>query len=969
MSLSRVVAVTGVLVAGLAIALAAQTARPWPPGLQPMPDNTAPRSPAEEMDTFFLAPGYRVELVASEPMVQDPIALDWDLEGRLWVVEMPGYMPDLEATTEKAPTGRIVVLEDEDDDGRMDRRTVFADGFVLARALKVLDHGVLVGEPPSVWLLGDTNGDLRADTREEVTNRYGRRDANVEHNANGLFWALDNGIHTSEVDIALRYRGNDPAATGASGASSLFEVQRTLSRGQWGITQDDAGRLYRNTNESVLHVDAIATRYFTRHPTLLRTRGSYESLAGPNREVNRVWPVRPTKGVNRGYQSGVLKPDGSLANFTAVAAPTIYRGDRLPAEVYGNVFVVEPAGNLVSRIVLEDGPSSIVARKAYEGAEFLASTDERFRPVYLSSAPDGTLYLADLYRGIIQHKGYITEYLHQHILQGQLAAPTGYGRIYRIVHETTQRGRRPSLTKAPATELVGLLSHPNGWYRDTAQRLLVERNANGVAPELRRLAENTAADWRARLHALWTLDGIGRLEPATVVRALADPRRDIRLSALRLAERWLAAPHAQVERAVLARMDDTDWNVRQQLAATLGELRPQARVPALSEVLGRYGADPVVMDVALSGLRGLETATIDRLMTSTAETPTRAAALTMLAATVVRAGQDVGVQRVFDQIADARRPLWQRSALLRGAEVSLRGAAMPGNAAGRRGGAPPAPTAAATAPGAAGRPTAAGAAAALDATQAAGARGGPGGARAFPGALEENTPPPATPLQRALLALSPPVGRGRGAAGGGTGLGAPLRVSREPAIAALAAAHVAASTPAPQGGATDPRVADLSARIADVLTRVEWPGKPGAAVALAPLSAGEQRRFEAGREIYASLCATCHQTDGRGRAEVAPALVGSLLALGPADITARVLINGREGSVGLMPPLGAALSDDQVAAVLTYVRREWGQTGTPVDPAVVTGARQASSGRTRPWNDDDLTALVRSRLPPSEAVR
>src|SRR5262245_35925638 len=176
-------------------------------------------SPEAEMKTFALPDGYRVELVASEPMIEDPVLIDWDLEGRLWAIEMPGYMVDIQASNEHAPTGRIVVLEDTNDDGKMDKRTVFAEGLILPRALKVLDHGVLVGEPPHLWLLHDTDGDLHADSRTLVTDTYGRLDASVEHNANSLMWALDNWMYTSEVDMFLRFKGG------------RFEVRKTLSRG------------------------------------------------------------------------------------------------------------------------------------------------------------------------------------------------------------------------------------------------------------------------------------------------------------------------------------------------------------------------------------------------------------------------------------------------------------------------------------------------------------------------------------------------------------------------------------------------------------------------------------------------------------------------------------------------------------------------------------------------------------------
>ena len=591
--------------------------RPWPPGVQKVPADSPPLSPADALKTFYMPPGYHVELVASEPMVQAPVAIDWDPQGRLWAVEMPGYMSDIAGRQELDPVGRVVVLEDTDGDGRMDKRTVFADGLVLARALKVLDRGVLVGEPPNVWLMRDTNGDLRMDTKERVSGDYGRLDGDPQNNANGFHWALDNRIYTAgETDIHLRLK------------NGAFEVHKTLRRGEWGVAEDDAGRIYRNTNESALHVDLVPTAYFARNPNLLRTRGSYERLATDNEALNTIWPVRPNPGTNRAYQTGIDRADGSLARFTAVCAPVVYRGDRLPAELYGNVFVAEPAANLVSRIVLTENGGTLEARKAYDQGEFLASTDERFRPVYLSSAPDGTLYVVDLYRGILEHRISMTIYLRDYNIARKLEQPTGFGRIYRVVHDTTRRDTSRALSTAPPAQLVATLSHPNGWWRDTAQRLLVERGSlpregggaaqppvnavRRVVPALVELAER-GKDSRARLHALWTLDGIDAIEPATVTKALEDPSRAMRVAAIRIAERWLSVPDHPMQAAVLKRLDDADWAVRRQLAASLGALPSGAREAAAVSLLERYGDDPITMDAALSGLRGSEAAVLEKL--------------------------------------------------------------------------------------------------------------------------------------------------------------------------------------------------------------------------------------------------------------------------------------------------------------------------------------------------------------------
>lgn len=857
--------------------------RPWPPGVQKVSNQSPVLTPDDAVKTFFMPPGYRVELVASEPLIHDPTAVDWDLQGRLWVVEMTGFVRDFVTPEPNLdPIGNVVVLEDTDNDGRMDKRTVFADKLILPRAVKVLDNGVLVGEPGTLWFMRDTNGDLEADTREVITHSYGLLHGSVEGNANSLFWSLDNVMHTSENEVNIRLKNGE------------FELKPTLSRGEWGLTQDDAGRMYRNTNESALHVDLVPTPYFQRNPALLRTRGSYESLAGDDGALNVVWPVRPNPGTNRAYQAGVDREDGTLNRFTAVCAPLIYRGDRLPAELYGNAFVAEPSANFVSRIVLSDGGTTIRARKAYDNAEFLASTDERFRPVYIANAPDGALYVVDMYRGVIQDRMSTTVYLRDHILSRKLDAPVGLGRIYRVVHETTKRDTMNPFANATPAQLVEALSHPNGWRRDTAQRLLVERNAKSVVPSLVKLAEN-ASDPRAKLHALWTLDGLDAIEPATVTKALADASPDVRASAVRIAERWLATPNHPIASAVTALIGDPHWSVREQLAASLGILPAGLREAAAASMLERHAADPVVVDATLSGLRGSEPAVLQTLLKIADQTPQRETAITMLAATIVRGGQDAAILDVLTSAGDAGRSAWQRSALLRGAEVAVLNSPMPGTVTRRV----TPPTANGPCP------------------TCTGGRAGPGGAYAFD--------------------------RGNAPANTGRGGQRTVRLTREPAaLTAIAASG-----------------SDLGVRATAVLARLEWPGKPGMAAPVPALTPDEQQRFDAGREVYRNICQACHQADGRGQERLAPGLVGSALALAAPSIPVRILLNGKEGPIGLMPPVGSVLSDEQIAGVLTYIRREWGQTVTPVDVAQVKTVRGETASRTTPWKHDELMAMIK----------
>jgi mono/diheme cytochrome c family protein len=305
----------------------------------------------------------------------------------------------------------------------------------------------------------------------------------------------------------------------------------------------------------------------------------------------------------------------------------------------------------------------------------------------------------------------------------------------------------------------------------------------------------------------------------------------------------------------------------------------------------------------LSGVAGVEPGVLARLTKAAEGTPQRAAAVTTLAATIVRGKQESAIREVLEWSADQARPEWQRTALLDGAEAALLNAPLPGS--GRRGGGPGAASAAAN-------------------STAPGARGGPGGAPAFPTASASN------------------AGRGRGNAA------APIALGAEPAsLVALA-------------GSSSP----TSRRAAALVARLTWPGKaaaPGDAPAVAPLTAAEQKRFEEGETIYASLCAACHQADGRGREQMAPTLVGSTFTLAPPAVPVRILLNGKEGQVGLMPPLGSVLTDDQIAAVLTYTRRAWGNQGAPVEAAAVGEIRKATTDRTRPWTEPELNGLSGGR--------
>jgi mono/diheme cytochrome c family protein/glucose/arabinose dehydrogenase len=579
------------LVLVLAATLLAQERRPSrdsPRDAVPAPAEPVPLLSAEEaIKTFQLPPGFRAEVVATEPMLEHPVALSFDPDGRVFVAEMRSFMPDPHGTGENEPTGRISVLEDTDGDGRMDKSTVFLDGLVLPRGVLATRGGALVAAPPNLIFCRDSDGDGKADIKEVLASDYGDR-GNPEHQPNGLLPAIDNWIYNANYSKRLRNEW------GRWVFDSIPEL------GQWGISQDDAGRLYFNTNSNHLRGSLLPPHYTLRNG-LLNPTGANVNLAGDE----EVWPAHAT-AVNRGYTRNFLR-NGRLARFTAACAPVIYRGGAFPADFAGNAFVCEPSANLVRRsIIAQADDGRLHARNPYDSDEFLTSTYERFRPVNLYSGPDGALWIIDMHHGLIQHRDYLTTYAKKDYLQRQLDKHLHTGRIYRIVHEGAKATVRPQLGKAAPRDLVALLSHTNGWWRDMAQALLVEKNVSWIVPDLQHVI-TTGSDPRARLHALWTLVGMRRIDLPTLQSAFKDEDPTVRAAAIRGSELLLAGEHrAEVVAALLAMRTDRALPVRLQFALTVSEIGTSESDLAMVQVLHESADSPLLRDAALSGFRGRE---------------------------------------------------------------------------------------------------------------------------------------------------------------------------------------------------------------------------------------------------------------------------------------------------------------------------------------------------------------------------
>jgi putative membrane-bound dehydrogenase-like protein len=636
-----------------------------------------PLSPAESLATMRLVAGLRIEAFVTEPAIASPVAMEFDERGRLFVVEMPGYPLDTR------PTGRVKLLEDADRDGRYEKVTVFADGLVLPTGVMRWKGGVLVTAAPDVWYLEDTTGDGRADVRRKVLTGFAF--TNPQHTVNGPVYGLDNWIHLAHEGAAeaivfkdkfgdrgagVRF-ADGPAAEplDAEGHAVRFHpasrrLERRAGRSQFGHAFDDWGRYFTLDNSNHARHEVIAAGYLRRNPDLLLP--SAMQNASDHGAAATVFPI------TRGARFEMLSEPGQ---FTSACSLFFVPGGPLREALGRSSVVAEPVHNLVHRDVWEPAGSTFVARRAEEGRELLAAADAWFRPVGFASGPDDALYVVDYYRPIIEHPEWTAE--HHHHDSPVLYQGSDRGRIYRIRaanHPTAHRIRLPAV--ASTEELVGMLSHPNLWWRRTAQRLLVDRQPAEAPARLARLLREGASAV-GRLHALWTLEGLNRLEPDHVAAALADAEPGVRENAVVLAERFLAGEPKLVTR-LLGLAGDADPRVRFQLAATLGGVESAAARTARERLLASATDDRWMQVAVLSASSDEAAAALDRALRPGGlvdrEAPGRAGYLLEAAAVVGARRRADEIARTVERVAGGRGASadWWRGATLEGLVRGLR---------------------------------------------------------------------------------------------------------------------------------------------------------------------------------------------------------------------------------------------------------------------------------------------------------
>ena len=541
------------------------------------------------LENYKVVDGFKLEMIASEPLLGSPVAIDFDDKGRIWVAEMTGFMRNLESTGEEIANGAIRILEDRDKDGVMDHSKPFLDSLVMPRALKLVYGGLLYAVPPNLYFVEIENDQPK--NRVLVDSLYAVT-GNPEHQPNGLMLNIDNWIYNAKSHF--RYQRKN----------GKWIKEPTTFRGQWGISHDNFGRLVYNTNSTLLLGDHIL-------PNRAIENKFYKPEFSVNQKLtkdNRVFPTHAAS-VNRGYIDGVLNKDSLLVNVTASCGPLVYRGGSFPEDYNENVFVCIPEVNLIKRTILTNKGDHNLINQAWGNKEFLTSTDEGFRPVNLNNGPNGDLYVVDLHRGVIQHQAYLSPYLKAISKKKNLDTLIDAGRILRINKVGRKEISLPNFEELDIIEIVPLLLNENGWIRDRAQQYLILKQDKGVEKALRELALDQTKPI-SQLHALYTLQGMDLLNSDFVFKVLESENSDVVVTGIILLEGFITKEdYKKVAKKFSELLKKEDLTIDLYLSSTVGKWLKQSNEnfsPIFYELLGKYKGNKIILEALISGVSGIE---------------------------------------------------------------------------------------------------------------------------------------------------------------------------------------------------------------------------------------------------------------------------------------------------------------------------------------------------------------------------
>ena len=537
--------------------------------LEPKPP-VKPKYPEEQAGTFLLPEGYHIAPVLTEPQIEQPGAIAFDGNGRMYVLELRTYMLTADSEGELDPVSRISRWEDTDGDGVYETGGVFVDSLIFPRF--VLPYGkdcilAMESDADNVYRYTDTDGDGKADKKEFFTNKFGRA-GNVEHQQAFLYYGMDNWLYSTVNAFRVRET-----------PGGVIRESTGFNRAQWGITHDDDGKLWFLGGASGLP----SYFQFPIHYGNFQVEDQYaEGFDIP-------WGAPVKIADMQGGMDQVRQPDGSLNLVTGAAGNDIFRGDRLPAELYGQLLYGEPVARIVRQVnpVVTEGLTTLHNVFQEQQSEFIRSTDPLFRPVDMTTAPDGTLYVTDMYHGIIQEGQWAQKgsYLRTKIEQYQLDKVVKLGRIWRVTHDSKQRDtERPRMLDQKPAELVQYLSHPNGWWRDKAQQLIVLSGDTSLGPELAKLARS-GGQLTARIHAIWSLEGLGLLTSDLVRELAADPEPRIRIQALRAGETLYKKGNSGLQSVYTTALQDRETDVAIQAMLSAKHLQLEGREQLIADLL------------------------------------------------------------------------------------------------------------------------------------------------------------------------------------------------------------------------------------------------------------------------------------------------------------------------------------------------------------------------------------------------
>jgi putative membrane-bound dehydrogenase-like protein len=561
---------------------------------------TLPQAPQQSLAAIHTKKDLVVDLVAAEPLIGSPVALDFGPDGRLWVCEMDDYPSGVDGKYK--PGGRIRVLESSRGDGIYDKATVFLDGIPFPTGVTVWRRGVLVCAAPDILYAEDTRGTGKADVVRKLYSGFGTD--NYQARVNSLEYGLDGWVYGScglfGGTISSWQAGGLPPGQGG-GLLRLGDrdfriqpdsgaIEPATGRTQQGRVRDDWGNWFGCDNTNLCWHYPLADHYLRRNPNFAPPPAAVQVPDYPN--SNRLFPAA--------RQLQLFLHSGPPGRTTAACGLGVYRDDFLGKQYSGNTFTCEPVNLLVHRLCLTPRGATFSGRRAVDetDSEFLASTDTWFRPVQVRTGPDGALWIVDMYRFVIEHPRWIPA---EDLAKVDVRAGSKLGRIYRVRPRGQVPRSSPRLDRLDTAGLVAALDSANGWQRDMATQMLMWRADKAAVAPLEALAANGSRG-EARLHALCALDGLGALRPAVVKPALGDAHPGVRRHAVRLAEKMLAAS-PDLAAALLQRVDDPDAQMQLQLGYTLGEWRDPRAGAALAALALRHAADPYLSAAILSSVR------------------------------------------------------------------------------------------------------------------------------------------------------------------------------------------------------------------------------------------------------------------------------------------------------------------------------------------------------------------------------